>query len=649
MEQSSFLLRQIIDTSLDAVITINQEGVVTEWNKQAERIFGFSRTEALDVDLSDLIIPPALVEAHNRGMRHFMKTGEGPVLNKRIEIRAIDRNKREFPVELTINPIRVDGVYIFSAFIRDISERKKAENALIQAKKEAEEARHTEIQLLTNISHEIRTPMNSVLGSIHLLDNSDLNKKQQNYLTDLVYSANHLMGLINNILDYSKIKTDNLEIVKVRFSLNKLLLNINQSFQKNLKNKQIDLELQSDKVITNYVIGDEYRLQQILSILIGIHIDHTSKGKVQIHTTLLESFEKQHFIQFDVSGIGGTLVQRQINRILKDINNAESQTFSKYGNTGLSLVLVIALAELLKGTFNYESQDDNQLLFQLKLPVTNSGVKIEESVKQTTPNSEKQLTDKRILVVEDNPMNQAFMGNLLGKWGCNFELVANGLEAVNKLQQQTFDVVLMDIHMPLMNGIEATKRIRSFPTSPNQDIPIIALSAGGLKKERSQAIEAGVNEFLSKPFFPDRLFQIISELFINEIEIADQASSFSEVTLDLSYLRASCGNDHSFIREMLETFMENTPHDLYLLRNHLDNNDLENIYRTAHKLKASLMMIGLNSQQQLAQHIETLTIDKSVDLSVLESSINQLCTEIGQAFKLVALELGKSMSDSNME
>lgn len=639
MEQSQFLLRQMIDTSLDAVININQQGIVTEWSKQAERIFGYSRQEALNSELSDLIIPPKLVEAHKRGMRHFMNTGEGPVLNKRIEITAINKEQHEFPVELTVNPIKINEEYIFSAFVRDITERKEAENALIKAKKEAEEARLSEIQFLTNISHEIRTPMNSVLGLIHLLDNSSPTGVQQSYLNDLSYAAKHLMGMINNILDYSKIKTDNLEFVEDYFSLQSLLYNVKENSQQNLKEKQVTLDCNYDQIIENYLIGDQHRIHQILTILINILVSHTQKGTVSLTTKLLDHTETQYRIQFMLKGEGTSLTKTEMVNILQHVKKARSKTFSKYGNIGLGILLVKSFVGLLQGIFRYTSDQDNQLTFLLELPLTNSGVTAEafSPTKEGSIRKAKQLTGKKILVVEDNPMNQAFMRKLLETWDCNYELATNGLEAINKLQQQSFDLVLMDIHMPIMNGIEAAKRIRSSPDPLNRDVPIIALSAGGLKQERSQAIAVGVTDFMSKPFQPDQLFQQICHLL--NIEGVEELSEAKRVTLDLSYLKASCDNDLSFVREMLVTFRENTPSDLDLLKKHLANRDLENVYRTAHKLKASLMMIGLNDQQQLAQEIEGFANSQPTDYAILDLNINQLCAEIGQAYQLIDQEL----------
>lgn len=640
MEQSQFLLRQIIDTSLDAIININQKGIVTEWSKQAEQIFGYSRQEALNTPLSDLIIPPKFVEAHKRGMRHFLNTGEGPVLNNRIEITAINSVKQEFPVELTINPIKINDEYIFSAFVRDITDRKEAENALIKARKEAEEARLSEIQFLTNISHEIRTPMNSVLGLIHLLDNSSPTGVQQSYLNDLSYAAKHLMGMINNVLDYSKIKTDNLEVVEDYFGLQVLLYGVKEDIEQNLKGKQVTLKCNCDQLVENYLIGDQQRLHQVLTILINILISHTQKGTISLNSKLLVSTETEYRIEFTIHGEGVSLTKEEMVGILQHLKKAQSKTFSKYGNIGLGMVLVKSLVGLMQGTFRYSSNLESQLSFRLELPLTNSGVTAEAFVPTNKDSNvqTKLLTGKQILVVEDNPMNQAFMRKLLETWDCSYELAGNGLEAINKTQAQSFDLVLMDIHMPIMNGIEATKRIRTASDPLNRDVPIIALSAGGLKQERSQAMSVGVTDFMSKPFQPDQLFNQICTL-LNIEEVEEPAVSRANVTLDLKYLKESCDNDMSFVQEMLATFLENTPKDLDLLKKHLVNEDLENVYRTAHKLKASLMMIGLNDQHQLAQDIEGFANAEPVDYAVLKLSINQLCGEIEQAYKLVKLEL----------
>ena len=298
VRESEQILRKVIDTSLDAVINIDENGDVIEWSEQATKIFGFTRAEAIGQNMGELIVPHKHREAHARGMKHYLKTGEGPVLNNRIEITAIDKNEREFPIELSISPLRIEGKHYFSGFIRDITDRKKNEQDLISAKQEAEQAQLAEQQFLANMSHEIRTPMNAVIGMTHLLYETNPTEAQKEYLDSLRFSADSLMGIISNILDLSKIEANELEFEQRTFNLLELLKSLQQTFQFKVREKPISVVLEMDPKIENHLIGDSVKLNQILTNLLGNASKFTRKGTIGVRTKLLAATDGQYTVSY---------------------------------------------------------------------------------------------------------------------------------------------------------------------------------------------------------------------------------------------------------------------------------------------------------------------------------------------------------------
>ncbi|MEO1712174.1 MAG: PAS domain S-box protein, partial [Bacteroidota bacterium] len=269
LQENESKLRQVIDTSLDGVVIIDRQGLITEWSGQMTNIFGYTKEEALGQRLSNLIMPLRHREEHAKGMERYMGSGISHILDRRIELDAIHKAGHEFPVELSVTHITIDGQDYFSGFVRDITDRKKAENDLLEAKKEAEQAQMSERQFLANMSHEIRTPMNAVIGMTHLLYTTNPTKTQKEYLDSLQFSGDSLLGIINNILDLSKIEAGMLEFEKRKFDPRAILQGLQTTYQFKVNDKPIEVNLFIDSEIQHLLIGDPTRLTQILSNLLG--------------------------------------------------------------------------------------------------------------------------------------------------------------------------------------------------------------------------------------------------------------------------------------------------------------------------------------------------------------------------------------------
>ncbi len=629
-------LRKIIDTSLDAVITIDEKGIITEWNQNAERTFGYSRQEAMGRSMTELIIPHQHRQAHERGMQHFLRTGEGPVLNKRIEITAINRDEHEFPVELSITPIQLGRQYFFSGFIRDITERKEAEAALLHAKQTAEQARLAEQQFLANMSHEIRTPMNAVIGMTHLLYETQPNASQKEYLDALRFSADSLMGLINNILDLSKIEAGELAFEKKTFDLVKLLKGLQQTFQFKVREKPVSVTIDIDPKIKNMLIGDLTRLNQILTNLLGNASKFTKRGTIGIRAKLLASTAAQYVIQFQVHDTGIGIEMEKLDLIFQNFKQADLDTTRKYGGSGLGLTIVKQLVELQGGSIVVESVKQKGSIFSVNLPFENSGQEASE-LSDPIPESrdiQQILGDRHLLVVEDNPMNQKLIGKILDLWSCTYTIAPDGRAAWKLSRQRPYDLVLMDIHMPEMDGVEATQVIRSDRQNPNNTTPIIALTAAALLDEKNRALEAGMNDYLTKPFSPAQLQQVL-EHWLENRDIATEPllppPSATTPAVDLSFLKSMSTSDQQFVPDMIQIFLREIPKALQQMHEAFSAENWLAIADLAHRINSNYMMMGLSQQQTLAMTLERQIKQEEIG----PTEIQQMIQELDRDSKLV--------------
>ena len=652
VRESEQMLRKVIDTSLDAVINIDEKGDVVEWSEQATKIFGWTRAEAIGNNMGDLIVPPQHREAHARGMKHFLNTGEGPVLNNRIEITAIDKTEREFPIELSISPLKIEGKHYFSGFIRDITDRKKNEQDLISAKQDAEQAQLAEQQFLANMSHEIRTPMNAVIGMTHLLYETNPTEDQKEYLDSLRFSADSLMGIISNILDLSKIEANELEFEQRTFNLLELLKSLQQTFQFKVREKPISVVLEMDPKIENHLIGDSVRLTQILTNLLGNASKFTRKGTIGVKTKMLAATGGQYIIQFQVHDTGIGIDTDNIDKIFENFKQADVKITRKFGGTGLGLTIVKQLVELQGGSIEVQSQKDKGSTFTVVIPFKDSGIlQSEISLKDDREhNISEILKTTKLLIVEDNPMNQKLIVKIMELWECPYQIASSGFEALEKTAQHQFDIILMDIHMPEMDGCETTIKIRADKTNLNQNTPIIALTAAALLEEKNRALDSGMDDFLTKPFSPKQLQKRLGnflniemeepEHHVNTLLIQDEV-----VNIDFSYLLEMSRGDQSFVKEMIEIFLSEIPAAMKQLAEEVEQKNWIKISNISHRIKSNYMMLGMKVQQDNALIIETSIKNNDFEPEEIITRLHQLKNDSKIAYPMLEKELKRFSSN----
>jgi CheY-like chemotaxis protein len=357
------------------------------------------------------------------------------------------------------------------------------------------------------MSHEIRTPLNAVIGMSHLLLDDNPIEIQKENLGILKFSAENLMTLINNILDFTKMETSNIELEKTNVNLRELVQSITHSMQFNASEKKIYIKLSIDEATPEIVIGDRTRLCQILLNLTGNAVKFTEAGGVTIDLRVIEQTDKYVKIRFSVSDTGIGIANDKINTIFESFKQAEADTSRKYGGTGLGLAITKSLVELHGAKINVDSALGRGSTFWFT-------IKFDKGHTNTNNNSNKVETELQlnVLVVDDNQINRLLINKVLTKWGAIIDFAENGLEAINKIESnRNFDVVLMDIHMPVMGGLEATEIIRSKADPYYQQLPIIALTASMLTGEINEMGNAGMNDYILKPFDPKSLFDKLSK------------------------------------------------------------------------------------------------------------------------------------------
>lgn len=492
----------------------------------------------------------------------------------------------------------------------DLTARKKLENDLAVAKQVADRARLAERQFLTHMSHEIRTPINAVIGMTHLLNETQPNPTQKDYLDSLRFSANSLLGIIDNMLDFSKIDAGELEFEHKRFDLGYLLKSLLQSLQFKTTQKDIRILKNLDPAIEHLVIGDPTRVNQILTNLLGNALKFTEKGTVSLSTKLLHKSEGQILVEFRVHDTGIGIPDDKHEVIFEYFKQADTKINREFGGTGLGLTIVKQLVEMMGGTIRVESQLGVGSEFILTLPFGDSGILAPDSEMLTeieVSHNQMPANGLHFLIVEDNLINQKLLCKTIELWHSTVQVANNGLEALEKTVTERFDVILMDIHMPVLGGFEATLAIRKDENNPNKNVPIIALTAAALSADKKRAFEVGMNGFLTKPISPKELQEHIlqaiklSRALGNEVPILESKALDA---VDLSYLLGISNNDVQFVEEIIAAFLKETPAALQSLESFAQRGAWDEAGKVVHKLKPNFALLGLKKLAAEAAFIE---------------------------------------------
>lgn len=531
----------------------------------------------------------------------------------------------------------------YQAFSRDITESKKHQRELIKSKEKAEEALKVRSQFLANMSHEIRTPINGIMGLTKLLQKTSLAGKQAEYLNAIDTSSNMLLLIINDILDISKIEAGKMIIEQHDFKLHDLIYSIIDVFEIRAKEKKIDLKCNLDDDLPKIIIGDPLRLNQILYNLLGNAIKFTSKGvvtlTVKVNPDNTNDFESSLLFQVSDTGIG--IPKEKHQQIFSEFTQANGNTTRVFGGTGLGLSIVKSLTTLQGGTLGVESEEDKGATFWVALVYENGSIKNLQDQPLSKNNFD--IDGIRILLVEDNPVNQLVACDLLNEEGANVRIVENGKLALEAYRNDDFDIILMDMQMPVMDGYEAIKLIRSdFPNS-KKSIPIIALTAHAVEGEQEKCLYSGANDYITKPFQPNELFGKIFLL----TDISNKPFKNNTIMVNIDTLRRFTNNKTSLMQNTIKTIIKIIPEELKLLNEAVINENWDRIRALAHKNKSSLALvcepfikdllssieddaINMNNMEGITKHVNWLNNNVNELISELEKISNKLTQTKGR-------------------
>ncbi|MBF0518496.1 MAG: response regulator [Nitrospirae bacterium] len=766
-------LQSVVDTANDAIITMDSNYHIIYWNRAAENIFGYSVSEALSSDIA-IVIPERFRQNHRDGLKRVTQTGTSDLIGKTFELLGLRKNGEEFSLELSLAMWKVKDDNYYTAIVRDITNRKQTEKELLEAKEAAEAANKAKSTFLANMSHEFRTPMNGIIGMTNLALDTLIDTEQREYLTIVKNSATHLLDLLNDVLDLSKIESGKLEIKEVDFNLITTIKNAMDPLAFTAMKKGLTFNIEISNNLPSALSGDAGLLRQVLVNLAGNSLKFTEKGKIELkvdsaHNVLktVPSTEGQpQVLYFAVSDTGIGIPEEKLGVIFDSFSMVEEHVAKKYEGTGLGLSIVKKIVELLGGeiwvesrlgqgsTFHFTAKFsassrtvasvprvENNDLTNKRILIVDSNVSpnrrladmlrsegfhvdtassgYEASGKLTFSTAQYdivildfQLSDMdgfefarnmksieklsqikvimlvgaglrgddaqcralgisgyivkpvyksdlmevlsllinnwndpvaplltrhtllesrrslNILVADDNLVNQTLAVKLLERRGYLPVVAGNGMEAIDILSKSSFDLILMDIQMPVMGGIEATRYIRGEKKCElNKDAPIIAMTARALKGDKEQFIEAGVSDYISKPVDANELYDLIEKHTLlrygdyeanfskinsdtdtkttdKPIPLQNPAQRTSGLSLDIEKTLQRVKNDERVLRDMWQAFLDDAPGQIAFLRELFKARDLEGLKGQVHLIKGMSANAGATALRNEAFRME---------------------------------------------
>jgi signal transduction histidine kinase/CheY-like chemotaxis protein len=501
--------------------------------------------------------------------------------------------------------------------------KQKASVEIIRAKETAEQAKEVQEQFLANTSHEIRTPMNGIIGMTEQLSDTSLSAEQLEYVNAIKDSSKNLLVIINDLLDLSKIKAGKMDFEKIPFRLSDLFKNLILSIQYRSTEKNIHLISSIDQRIPEVLDGDPVRLSQVLLNLAGNAIKFTEEGEVKIAAHLLKDNAHSVQIRFSVSDTGIGIPEDKLDKIFESFTQVNATTTRKYGGTGLGLTIVKQIIEQQGGNVSVSSKvnEGSTFSFVLNFRKTDKQPKASNDDPFSSKSNRKgAFRDINILVVDDNRVNQRVATLTLEKWKAKVHVASDAATGISILKQEHIDLVLMDIAMPEMDGLEATKYIREHLKSPVNKTPIIAMTASALIGEKEKCIAAGMNDYISKPFNPGDLFEKIAALFPDKINTEKRLT-------DLSLLRKRAEGDLNYIRDILQSYITEMPNYVAELNECKNEWNLPKLSAQAHKMKSPVALVGASTVRKLLENIELMAHHGhgTAELSVIIDKTAEQC------------------------
>ncbi|WP_264521845.1 ATP-binding protein [Flavobacterium sp. N1994] len=637
----------LIEASRDPLFTISPQGKITDTNQASVRVTEVSKEDLINTNFINYFTEP---EKAKKGYEEVFSKGfvvDYPLVLKDGKLTDVLFNGAVYKDE--------EGNIIGAVVVaRDITEQKKAQKELIEAKTYAElassiaeeakiiaeaatikanEAVKSKQQFLSNMSHEIRTPMNAIIGFTKVVLKTELTAKQKEYLTAIKMSGDALIVLINDILDLAKVDAGKMTFEKTPFKLKLSIKAMLHLFETKIQEKNLKLVTHYDKDIPEVLVGDPVRLHQIILNLVSNAVKFTSVGKITVSVDLVSETDDDVAIKFSVADTGIGISETKTEKIFENFQQATSSTSRIFGGTGLGLAIVKQLVEAQNGNIEVESTigKGSNFSFVLYFDKTNVEAVLEPEILEI----DTEIKHTKILVVEDMELNQLLMKTLLDDFGFECDIAANGKIAIEKLQKNNYDIILMDLQMPEMNGFEATEHIRQ---NMKLMLPIIALTADVTTVDVAKCKAVGMNDYISKPVDERLLYSKLISFIKKPIAIIEKETKGNMQTIryvDLSYLSLITKANPELMTEMIEVYLKQTPSLLTSMKQSYKDKDWILLKATAHKIMPSFAIMGMNPQyENLAKKIHDYA--EKLELS---SELNSLLTELEKGCLQSFLEL----------
>ncbi len=588
--------KTVVEDGSDIIFIVDYNANIAYHNPSVKKTIGYESLTGKY--FFDYIHPKQL----KKFKRAFKESTNLPY-NSNIEFEFLCQNGSYKYLEFnSINLKHKDNIEALILDCRDISGRKQDQQELIEAQKAKE-------QFLANMSHEIRTPVNGIAGMVDLLSNTMQSKEQGKYLNAIKHSADNLKVIINDILDYSVIESGKVALEKIGFDIDYQVESVINSLELQATEKNLTINYQPATKNKMVLLGDPVRLSQILINLVNNAIKFTNQGGITIKLSFQKQNKKMAMVNFEVHDTGIGISAQKIEHIFETFKQADESITRKYGGTGLGLAITKQLVELQGGSIRVESKVNQGTSFFFSIPYaigTESDLIHKSHEVNTGPKkkNKKSFAGLRVLLVEDNDINRLYASTILKKWGCICDEAVNGEIALEMLRKKNYNIVLMDVHMPVMDGLEATQMIRKSFTSPKNEVPIIAFTANAIKGEKEDYLDIGMNDYISKPFIPDELYNVIQKYYT---PVASKASASVTDTpqANLEHLKTISDGNMEFVNEIITAFLEQTPPLLAGMQQACDQKDWVKTGDLAHKIKPNLSLLGITKLIPLVQSLET--------------------------------------------
>jgi len=660
MKQESNYARSLIEASLDPLVTISTEGKITDMNQATINITGINREHLTGTDFFEYFTEPRKArkvykEVFAKGfvadspltLRHkggkltdvlfngsVYKDNEGNVLGVVVVARDITEQK--------IVSTALTEAMVFAEMATSIAEEAKTKAE--KATKIAESAVRAKQQFLSNMSHEIRTPMNAIIGFTKVLLKTDMSVRQKEYLSAIKMSGDALIVLINDILDLAKVDSGKMIFEQTPFRLSLSISAMLHLFETKIREKNLELIKEYDPDIPDVLVGDPVRLHQIILNLVSNAVKFTSKGKISVSVRLLSQDDEKANIEFSISDTGIGIEKSKLKKIFENFQQASSGTSRLFGGTGLGLAIVKHLVEAQNGEISVKSKIGEGSTFSFALDFLKTDAQAETETEVFDPRLKEEIKNIKVLVVEDIPLNQLLMRTLLDEFDFECDIAANGKIAIEKLQTGAYDIILMDLQMPVMNGFEATDYIRK---KMNSKIPIMALTADVTTMDLDKCKAVGMNDYISKPVDERALYakmlKLLKKYKAGQTHKKSQNNNSKRLKCtDLNNLNRRTKSNPQLMMDMISLYLEQTPPLIMAMKKSMREKDWETLYATVHKMIPSFSIMGINPAfEQMARKVQDYaSACKEADempemIHQLENICFQACEELKEDFNTI--------------